>query len=359
MARSKLGIIVAFCAGLFVVPMWGWSPCVVFAPPDDPAFTVGQFAMYLIDDGATARYRVVLIPRAQIRGNADEFGILVPTPSVPTFDLVGSNVFRDAGWITQPVWRNRSSGSGCGFATFSDDDGPVFSEGDPGVDVISQQTVGAFDVVVLASDNASALIAWLDVHGYGHGVTDDAILDDYIRDGWVFTAMRIDGRQLSRNISLFDTEPAALIYETDVLEYPLRLAAISASRSDATRVVIYTIASTPMTFDGARVRYANRVSQRELDRIRETASDFGAIIAPGQFVTKLERDYGLFEAKDDFELTATDEFEFQEVRYASLSFLGDWSWLLVLCAYLAVRGRLPRLHPAKVSARLKTGDRRR
>jgi hypothetical protein len=56
--------VATLCACLFLVPLRGWAPCVVFSPRSDPAFTVGQSAIYIIDEGRTARYRVVLVPRA-------------------------------------------------------------------------------------------------------------------------------------------------------------------------------------------------------------------------------------------------------------------------------------------------------
>lgn len=358
-SRAASLAIVWMCVGLFLVPRLGWSPCIVVAPASGPVVSVGQSAIYVIGEGESTRYRVVLIPQVQVRGNPSEFGILVPTPGEPTFDIVGSNVFSDAAFITRPQWRSRSGSGGCGILATDTDD--VFLDGGgtlsptsgrasgDSVTIASQQTVGAFNVTVLSARTSSALISWLDRHGYAHGVDDDTVLDAYVRDGWIFTAMRVDGRQLREGVSLFDTEPVAMIYETNSLTYPLRLAALSASRTDATRLVLYVIGRDRMSFDGARTRYANRISQIELDRIREDAPNFGALIARGNFVTKLQRDYALFEIKEDFDLLPTKEAEFQEVIFASAGLSGEWLSLLLLMAVVGIHNgiRRPRRRAAQ------------
>ena len=78
-------------------------------------------------------------------------------------------------------------------------------EGGEGVTVISEQNVGAFDTVILTADNPMALTDWLDEHGYHHSIDDNAILQSYIDQRWIFTAMRLsvrslqDGRRRSRS----------------------------------------------------------------------------------------------------------------------------------------------------------------
>ena len=251
-----------------------WCPCYVVGPPDIVLGSVGQQAVYVIRPGTAARYRVVLVPRVQVRGNPDDVGILVPTPSAPEFQTVGASVFNEGARLTAPLLRRRSTssrGSGCGFSGSDDesfDADPTLL--DDGTTVISQQTVGGFDVTVLAAQNSSALIEWLDENGYAHGVDDDSVLDEYVANGWVFTAMRRavqEGDKRDRSF-VWDTAPVAMSYDADELHYPMALAALSASTSDATKVLVYTIADQRMTFEGARTTYANRVSDFELRTIR-------------------------------------------------------------------------------------------
>ena len=329
---------------LFALTSRAWGPCVVFGPPGGGFGSVGQQAIYVVQAGSAAKYRVVLVPRVQVRGNPNDVGILVPTPSVPEFQTVGARVFDEGGWLTAPLWRSRSGGGGCGFAGSEDDiavDSPTAADG---TTVISEQTVGDFVVAVLSAQTSSALIEWLDENGYAHGVEDDSVLDEYVSAGWVFTAMRrhVEGGMEGDpepDMFLWDTEPVAMSYDADELHYPMRLAALSASATDSTRVLVYTIAPERLTFEGARTRYANRISDIELRSIRDEAPSFGALLSPGVFLTRLERDYSVFEDKPDFTLDATESNEFREVLFGSLLWpgVGDWFWLAPLAAWLLSR----------------------
>ncbi|MBT5537063.1 DUF2330 domain-containing protein, partial [Candidatus Poribacteria bacterium] len=303
--------VVVVALALFALTCKAWGPCVVFGPPGGGFGSVGQQAIYVVQPGSAAKYRVVLVPRVQVRGNPTDVGILVPTPSPPEFQTVGASVFDEGGWLTAPLWRSRSNGGGCGFVGGDDEVAVDSPTADDGTTVISQQTVGDFDVVVLSAHTSSALIEWLDANGYAHGVDDDSVLDEYVADGWVFTAMRRhveDGifGDPEPDLFLWDTEPVAMTYDADELHYPMRLAALSASTTDSTRVLVYTIADERLTFEGARTRYANRISDIELRSIRDQAPSFGALLSPGVFLTRLERDYSVFEDKPDFTLDATE-----------------------------------------------------
>jgi hypothetical protein len=348
--RAELRVrVIAIVA--FATAATAWAPCVVFAP-DWPGGgggvgSVGQHAIYVIREGGAARYRVTLIPRVKVRGNPNDVGILIPTPSVPEFQTVASNVFDEASLLTQPLWRQRSRSSfnsGCGFPT-GDLDGAFDVSGEDDVTVVSRQTVGDFDVVVLSAQTSAAIIEWLDEAGFAHGVDDDSALDGYVASGWLFTAMRrLDANpEAEDRVFVWQTDPVAMSYDADEVVYPMGLTAISASGTDATRVLIYAIADERLTFDGAETVYANRISSIELGRIRDDAPNFGSLLTEGAFLTRLKRDYAVFEDKPDFTLDETGSTEFREVRFASLLWfgVGDWYWVAPLAAWMFV-GRVVR-----------------
>lgn len=289
----------------------GWSQGVVFPEPGWNVWSAGQEAIYVVRPGMRARYRVALIPRVQLQGNAPRFGMLLPTPSEPTLITIGGSVFDEAARITQPLFRGSSFLSeGCGG------DSVPYPVGEPereGVTVLQEKRVGAFEVAVLSSRSSEELLRWLEEHGYSHGIEEDRLLDDYIAKGWVFTAMRFRREVLPAEPFSWQTEPLTLLYETENLLYPMRLAALSASPSDATRLRLYVVSDQRVTFDGARTRYANRISQRELERIRADAPVFGGLLSEGVFLTKLTREYSLFDSKEDFEFRHTVSREYHEV----------------------------------------------
>ena len=70
---------------------------------------------------------------------------------------------------------------------------------------------------------------------------------------------------------------------------------------------------------------------------------FGGLLTEGSFLTRLQRDYAVFEDKPDFTLDETVSTEFREVRFASLLWpgVGDWFWVAPLAVWMLV-GRLAR-----------------
>ena len=190
---------------LLLLPADGYAPCVVFAPPEQQLNGTGQRAFIAYDPRTQ---QVDLVPSINISGEATEFGIVIPTPSIPKLDTVDRRIFRELNDATMPInrWRGGGGSSGCNvFTTEDSDDSNVFdSAAEDGVTVISEQSVGAFDTVILTADNPMALTDWLDEHDYHHSIDDNAILQSYIDQRWVFTAMRLNvefeggGRRLGR-----------------------------------------------------------------------------------------------------------------------------------------------------------------
>jgi len=337
--RGKDGIVALL---MMLVATSGWAVGVVFPEPGWNLWSVGQEAIYVVRPGVRARFRVALIPRVVLRGNASEFGMLVPTPSEPTLSTVGGAVFDEASLITQPLSRQRSFLSdGCGGNDVAPGV-PVTGVGgaeERGVDVLQEKSVGAFEVAVLSAGSSSELVAWLDQHGYRHNVEETRVLDEYVAQRWVFTALRLRRNPSPPEPLDWQTEPLMLLYETDTLTYPMRLAALSASPSDATRLLLYIVAEKRMTFDGARTRYANRISRKELERIRADAPIFGGLLSEGVFLTKLSREYSLFDEKEDFTFRETVSREYQETTTTRRF---EWAgfgvlWLLGWCGRYALR----------------------
>lgn len=328
---------------LLLLPADGYAPCVVFTPPEQQLNGTGQRAFIAYDPRTQ---QVDLVPSINISGEATEFGIVIPTPSVPKLDTVDRRIFRELNDVTMPVtrWRGGGGSSGCNvFTTEDSDDSLVFdSAAEDGVTVISEQSVGAFDTVVLTADNPMALTDWLDEHGYHHSIDDNAILQSYIDQGWVFTAMRLNvefgdgGRRLGR---FFDQsiDPILLTYRAERLIYPLRLTSISSR--EGTDVTVYILTPDKMHFPGARVEYANRITDDERDAIRLRYPTFGSFIGESRYLTRLRRSFARTEMSADFELVRhQDSAEFRRVRYMGVTFLPDLLLLgLVSVGYFAWR----------------------
>ena len=342
-----------------LLPTDGYAPCVMFTPPDQQLNGTGQRA-FIVHDPRTQQ--VNLVPSINIRGEATEFAIVIPTPSIPKLDTVDRRIFRELNDLTMPVtrWRGGGGSSGCNVLTTEDSDDSFVLDSaveEEGVTVISEQEVGAFDTVILTADNPMALTDWLDRHGYHHSIDDNAILQSYIDQRWIFTAMRLSaefeggGRRPAR---FFDQpiDPILLTYTAERLIYPLRLTSISAR--EGTDVTVYTLTPDKMHFPSARVEYANRITDDERDAIRLRYPTLGSFIGESRYLTRLRRSFARTEMGTDFELVRhPDDQEFRRVRYMGVTFLPDFLLLgLVTIGYLVWR----RIWPLRRWSRTETTE---
>ena len=314
---------------LLLLPTDGYAPCVMFTPPEQELNGTGQRA-FIVHNPQTRQ--VNLVPSINIRGEATEFAIVIPTPSIPKLDTVDRRIFRELNDVTVPVtrWRGGGGSSGCNvFTTGESDDSVIFDSAaeEEGVTVISEQSVGAFDTVILTADNPMALADWLDEHGYHHSIDDNAILQNYIDQKWIFTAMRLsvefEGGE-RRPARFFDrpVDPILLTYTAERLIYPLRLTSISAR--EGTDVTVYILTPNKMHFPNAKVEYANRITDGERDAIRLRYPTFGSFIGESRYLTRLRRSFARTEMDTDFELVRhQDNQEFRHVRYMGVVSLPD------------------------------------
>ena len=315
---------------LLLLPTDGYAPCVMFAPPDQELNGTGQRTFIAYNPQTQ---QVNLVPSINIRGEATEFAIVIPTPSIPKLDTVDRRIFRELSDLTVPMtrWRGGGASSGCNVFTTEDSDGGVVFDsagGEDGVTVISEQSVGAFDTVILTADNPMLLTDWLDEHGYHHSIDDNAILQDYIDRKWVFTAMRLNVEQFEdgerRPARFFNAtiDPILLTYAADKLVYPLRITSISAR--EGADVIVYVLTSNKMHFPSAKVQYANRITDSEHDAIRLRYPTFSSFIGELRYLTRLRRSFARTEMDTDFELVRhQDNQEFRRVQYMGVASLPD------------------------------------
>ena len=329
---------------LLLLPTDGYAPCVVFTPPEQELNGTGQRA-FIVYNPQT--HRVNLVPSIDFTGEATEFAIVIPTPSIPKLDTVDQRIFRDLNDLTMPVtrWRGGGGSSGCNGLTTddADDDDDFTAAVEEGVTVISEQEVGAFDTVILTADNPMALTNWLDEHGYHHSIEDNAILQSYIDEKWIFTAMRLrvtqfgGGRRMPAQFFDATVDPILLTYTADRLIYPLRLTSISAR--EGADVTVYTLTPNKMHFPSARVEYANRITDSEHDAIHLRYPTLNSFIGELRYLTRLRRSFARTEMNTDFELVRhQDNQEFRRVQYLGVAFLPDFLLLgLVTASYFVWR----------------------
>jgi hypothetical protein len=153
-----------------------------------PVVNADQTVILIWDAASKTQH---FIRKATFTSAADDFGFLVPTPSQPELAEAGNDAFPYLQKLTEPEklrkpepWRGVSIGcstmppAGRGLSA-------------PPVRVLEEKLVAGFNAQVLEADSPTALLEWLNGHGYQFSPNLAAWARPYIDGGWKFTALKV------------------------------------------------------------------------------------------------------------------------------------------------------------------------
>src|SRR6266516_192703 len=126
--------------------------------------------------------------QVKYEGPLEEFGWLIPVPSVPKGEKGSMEAFYELSPLTQSRF-----GTYYAAATLS-----TRGSHDEAVKVIEIKTLGAYEVAVLSAQDSGSLARWLKANDYSIPQGKSKIVDEYIGRGWYFIAAKI---QLNRGVS--------------------------------------------------------------------------------------------------------------------------------------------------------------
>src|SRR5207302_733271 len=180
------------------------SACCYFAAKDKDILQPAQKA-FLTWDLAEKVESFTVQPRFE--GNAQDFGMVIPTPGQPKLAEMPRDFFKELAVFTilkkreypqskllpQPVFKAaRLSGASSWGAL------PEGKMRGTTVKVLEAGIVGSLDYKIITAGRADDLFSWLKDNNY-HYSGDEATLDFYIQKKWFFTTMKIDTKQMKKN----------------------------------------------------------------------------------------------------------------------------------------------------------------
>ncbi|HWI57447.1 MAG TPA: DUF2330 domain-containing protein, partial [Bacillota bacterium] len=244
---TGFGLVRVLADGCFV---FKWNKAVDINEP-------AQKAIVFYDSG-----REDLLLQVKYEGALEEFGWLIPTPTLPQVEQGRMEPFYELSQLTQ-----RHFGT-AGVKTRGGDVAALSAtKGEERVKVIEVKTVGAYEVSVLSAQDAGSLQRWLQAHGYSFPEGKSEIVEDYIRQGWYFVAARIelnqglgfkrvpaptakekqsaalDRKQLQSKLSSGELHPLLISFDTPRAVFPLKISAVGGKPSE---VSLYLIAAQPL-----------------------------------------------------------------------------------------------------------------
>jgi hypothetical protein len=262
-----------------------------------------------------------LILQGEYEGDTDNFGWIVPVPTLPTLATADARVFSECAELTKIVVRERGDGFGCisGHDSRRGATAPGSS-----VDVYDSRRVGIYRTLILGAHDASALSDSLTAWGFLHEGNREQVvptLQFYVAKAWFFVALRTDSASVSDQpagaIRRGALQPIRLTFASTAPVYPMRISALSARNTS--QVLLYVCAPHRMTFPGANVEYANALSEGELRSLRQDFPRLGAVIPGPCFLTKLRAHFTAQEMTADLVLErAPDDEEFREIHYTGI-----------------------------------------
>jgi hypothetical protein len=227
-----------------------------------------------------------ILVKAQWVQNYEGFAWIIPLPNLPEIDEIDTELFTDLAYVSAPI---RPSGGCTGPFTLGDNGGTYGGSVEPGreyYDIISYDTLGFLEVVLIQTNLADSLSNWLTNSGYVMTSGAEELFDDYLMRNWnYFFIARVDTQSnvYARNVGI------KLTFNTSSLVYPMKISSISSS--PGAELFLYTIGQHKMFFDDAQLEYANFVSEEEMDAIEVDFPALAAYIEEGSYITKLTASY--------------------------------------------------------------------
>ncbi|HKB36144.1 MAG TPA: DUF2330 domain-containing protein [Gemmataceae bacterium] len=194
----------------------------------------------------------------KFEGDADDFGMVIPTPSKPKLDEMPRDFFKELAVYSilkkrerphsklLPQEIDKRTGR---LSTFNTLAKSAPAEGTtpprpPAVKVLEAGVVGNLDYKIIEAGRADDLFTWLKDNKYSYS-GDEGTLDFYVKKRWLFTVMKIDTMQMKRRPDgTFDGEvtPTRFQFASEQLIYPLKITQISVK--DKTEALFYVQAPT-------------------------------------------------------------------------------------------------------------------
>lgn len=190
------------------------------APPSGKPVVNADQTVILIWDAATKTQH--FIRKASFKGQADDFGFLVPSPTQPELDESGNDAFPFLQKLTEPEIKRMprpSGGLACGCASGSK---VKTKNGPAGVIVLDEKLVAGFNAVVLEASSADALVKWLKEHGYAYSPEIEAWAKPYVEQGWKITALKVARAKDEKDSASVTAAALRISFKTEQPLFPYR-----------------------------------------------------------------------------------------------------------------------------------------
>lgn len=166
--------------------------------------------------------------RITYTGEAERFAWMVPLAALPAVSVGSEALFLEVSRATIPVWTtarsfedpddNQANSTNLGFTPSEP------PEPGPGPDIVLQDVVGAYEIVVLQGGTASEVLDFFAQNDYAFNDDAEPLIQQYIDEGFLIT-----GVKLTAGAEVEAVHPLVFRFVGDEPCIPIRLTAVAAS----------------------------------------------------------------------------------------------------------------------------------
>jgi len=286
----------------------------IFPPPDKIVYETSQQAVIFYEDG-----KETLIISTSFRGEAKDFGWVIPVPERPKVSKASEELFRsleDSTKVVEDIYQSLTL-----------EEAFRLGKAPSSVHIIETKKIDYYDITILQAEDKEALAKWLSKHNYHFPEKAGYLLDSYIQNKWYFVAVKIDTESvwpgLEKQMREGHLVPLKLEFASQRPFYPLKLTSVTQFlekkdiRSDSSSrriipfpyyrpekvgLVIYIF--TPerkQTLPGFKTEYAGWMKQETIENLAfdEQGHSWLKPKREKYFLTKLSRWMSLSEMTED------------------------------------------------------------
>ncbi|MBT6179788.1 MAG: DUF2330 domain-containing protein [Deltaproteobacteria bacterium] len=228
-----------------------------------------------------AGQRTVLSMQNNYQGPPENFAMVVPVPTVLQQENVrtlSAELFAKIDTLSAPRLVEYWEMDPCETRYYDDDmdampeSGAVDDASDGGeVTVEAEFAVGEYDIVILSTNDSTALAGWLTDNEYSIPEGAGPYLEPYVQNGMYFFVARVNAEEVTMNEGNAVLSPLRFYYDSNEFSLPVRLGLIN-SQGDQD-LIVYTLGL------GQRYEVANRTNvtiPTNIEVVDEVRNDFGS-----------------------------------------------------------------------------------
>lgn len=333
MRSLSKALMVAFLTALALGASTAYAcGCGIYVPREGEAQVAQERALVRWDG-----QREDIVMSLGVLGKSQQAAIILPIPARADTKLADANLFDELAEMTKPLVREEIEWTlslGAGAA-------PEAAAGAPsGVNLLSRQDIGPFDVANLAATDTNALKNWLDDNGFQLDAKVIELMQPYVDEHWTFVAVRLQPDRASQTLS-GNLQPLWVSFDSAKLVYPMRA---SANAKNSQTLFLYVLADHRIdktnAFGASQVTYADWVEPSAL----APNSALTSLVSKKFFLTKFSDTVNPAQVDDDFQFSvAPQDTSFRQVTIRRVKqdatlfvLLGCFVLMIVIMAVLVI-----------------------